>query len=75
MKSWIKIACITAFVSQIATCSSSNQTINESRPAQTVQKGVQQHVEGKDIVDIPEVYMNKLNGLETVKGKVVHIKD
>lgn len=49
--------------------------IYDSRLAPTVQKGVQQHVEGKDIVDIPEVYMKKLNGLEMVKGKVVHIKD
>ncbi|KLA29414.1 hypothetical protein B4077_3474 [Bacillus cereus] len=44
-------------------------------PAQTVRKGIQQYAEGKGIVDIPEIYKNKLKGLETVKGKVVHIKD
>ncbi len=43
--------------------------VNGSKPAQTVQKGVQQHVKGKSIVDITEVYKDKLNGLETVKGK------
>ncbi|AZJ23969.1 thermonuclease [Bacillus wiedmannii] len=59
MKSWIKIACITAFVSQIAACSSTNQTINDSRPAQTVQKRIQQHAEGQGIFDIPETYKNK----------------
>ncbi|EOQ22333.1 hypothetical protein KQ1_05910 [Bacillus cereus BAG3O-1] len=49
--------------------------INNSMPAQTVRKGIQQYAEGKGIVDIPEIYKNKLKGLETVKGKVVHIKD
>ncbi|PEL82567.1 thermonuclease [Bacillus wiedmannii] len=55
----MKIACITAFVSQIAACSSTNQTINDSRPAQTVQKRIQQHAEGQGIFDIPETYKNK----------------
>lgn len=59
----------------MSACSSSAQTKNDSRPAQAVQNGIQQHVEGKGIVDIPEDYMGKLKGLETVKGKVLHIKD
>ncbi|HDR4764752.1 TPA: thermonuclease family protein [Bacillus thuringiensis] len=75
MKIWIKAICITSFVIQMSACSSSAQTKNDSRPAQAVQNGIQQHVEGKGIVDIPEDYMGKLKGLETVKGKVLHIKD
>lgn len=59
----------------MSACSSSVQTKNDSRPAQAVQNGIQQHVEGKGIVDIPEAYKGKLKGLETVKGKVLHIKD
>ncbi|MCW9134107.1 thermonuclease family protein [Bacillus paramycoides] len=74
MKSWIKIACITSFVFQMTACSSSTQT-NDSRPAQTVQKGIQHNVAGKSNVDIPEAYKDKLKGLETVKGKVTHVKD
>ncbi|PFM97091.1 thermonuclease family protein [Bacillus cereus] len=74
MKSWIKVICITSFVLQMTACNSSTQ-VSGSEPAQTVQKGVQQHVKGKGIVDITEAYNDKLNGLETVKGKVVHIKD
>ncbi|MEC0036476.1 thermonuclease family protein [Bacillus cereus] len=75
MKIWIKTICITSFVIQMSACSSSVQTKNDSRPAQAVQNGIQQHVEGKGIVDIPEAYKGKLKGLETVKGKVLHIKD
>lgn len=63
---------ITSFVFQMTACSNSTQTKNDSRPAQTVQNGIQQHAEG---VDIPEAYKGKLKGLETVKGKVLHIKD
>lgn len=74
MKSWFKVICIASFILQMTACNSS-KFVNGSKPDQTVQKGVQQHVEGKYIVDIPEVYMKKLNGLEMVKGKVVHIKD
>ncbi|TCW49354.1 micrococcal nuclease [Bacillus thuringiensis] len=74
MKSWIKVICITSLVLQMTACNSSTQ-VNGSKPAQTVQKGVQQHVKGEGIVDITEAYNDKLNGLETVKGKVVHIKD
>lgn len=74
MKIWIKAICITSFVFQMSACSSSTQ-MNDSKPAQTVQKGMQQHVEGKGIVDIPEAYKGKIRGLETVKGKVLHIKD
>lgn len=58
----------------MSACSSSTQ-MNDSKPAQTVQKGMQQHVEGKGIVNIPEAYKGKLKGLETVNGKVIHIKD
>ncbi|MGT8957058.1 thermonuclease family protein [Bacillus cereus] len=75
MKIWIKAICITSFVIQMSACSSSVQTKNDSRPAQAVQNRIQQHVVGKGIVDIPEAYNEKLNGLETVKGKVIHIKD
>ncbi|MDG0891808.1 thermonuclease family protein [Bacillus paranthracis] len=75
MKIWIKAICITSFVIQMSACNSSVQTKNDSRPAQAVQNGIQQHVEGKGIVDIPEAYKGKLKGLETVKGKVFHIKD
>ncbi|PFZ89269.1 thermonuclease family protein [Bacillus wiedmannii] len=75
MKIWIKAICITTFVFQMSACSSSTQTKNDSRPAQAVQNGIQQHVEGKGIVDIPEAYKWKLKGLETAKGKVLHIKD
>lgn len=74
MKSWFKVICIASFILQMTACNSS-KFVNGSKPDQTIQKGVQQHVEGKYIVDIPEVYMKKLNGLEMVKGKVVHIKD
>ncbi|MED2795883.1 thermonuclease family protein [Bacillus wiedmannii] len=74
MKSWIKVICITSFVLQMTVCNSSTK-VSGSEPAQTVQKGVQQHVKGKGIVDITEAYNDKLNGLETVKEKVVHIKD
>ncbi|EEM83039.1 hypothetical protein bthur0011_28710 [Bacillus thuringiensis serovar huazhongensis BGSC 4BD1] len=56
-------------------CSNSTQTKNDSRPAQAVQNGIQQHVEGKGVVDIPEDYKGKLKDLETVKGEVLHIKD
>ncbi|EMW0391273.1 thermonuclease family protein [Bacillus cereus] len=75
MKIWIKAICITSFVIQMSACSSSVQIKNDSRPAQTVQSGIQQHTVGKGIVDIPEAYNEKLKGLETVKGKVIHIKD
>ncbi|HDR7762189.1 thermonuclease family protein [Bacillus cereus] len=75
MKIWIKAICITSFVIQMSACSSSLQTKNDSRPAQAVQNGIQQHTVGKAIVDIPEAYNEKLKGLETVKGKVIHIKD
>ncbi|PHA25544.1 thermonuclease [Bacillus cereus] len=37
-------------------CSSKTQITNESRSAQTMQKGIQQSVEGQRIVDIPEAY-------------------
>ncbi|EJR29615.1 thermonuclease family protein [Bacillus mycoides] len=73
MKPWIKIACITSLVFQITACSSSAQT-NDSRPAQTAQKIVQQGTEVKSI-DIPEAYKDKLKGLEMVKGKAVYTKD
>ncbi|AHX21881.1 thermonuclease family protein [Bacillus cereus] len=56
-------------------CSNSTQTKNDSRPAQAVQNGIQQHVKGKGIVGIPVNYKGKLKDLETVKGKVLHIKD
>ncbi|MEE3950078.1 thermonuclease family protein [Bacillus wiedmannii] len=75
MKIWFKAICITSFVFQMSACSSSTQTKNDSKPAQAVQNGIQQHVEGKGIVDIPEAYKWKLKGLETAKGKVLHIKD
>lgn len=75
MKIWIKAICITSFLIQTSACNSSVQTKNDSRPAQAVQNGIQQHVEGKGIVDISEAYKGKLKGLETVKGKVLHIKD
>ncbi|MFK4366890.1 hypothetical protein ABH963_003657 [Bacillus sp. RC55] len=44
MKLWIKVICITSFVFQMTACSSSTQT-NDSRPAQTAQKTVQQGTE------------------------------
>ncbi|MBR9655478.1 MULTISPECIES: thermonuclease family protein [Bacillus] len=72
MKQWIKVICITSFVFQMTACSNSTQTKNDSRPAQAVQNGIQQHVEGKSIVDITEAYKGKLKGLETVKEKVLH---
>ncbi|PIE92015.1 hypothetical protein CO726_28870 [Bacillus fungorum] len=75
MKIWVKAICITSFVIQMSACSSSVQTKNDLRPAQAVQNGIQQNVEGKGIVDIPEAYKDKLKGLETVKGRVLHIKD
>ncbi|PEQ27971.1 hypothetical protein CN309_17155 [Bacillus thuringiensis] len=75
MKIWIKAICITSFVFQMTACSNSTQTKSDSRPAQTVQNGIQQHTVGKGVVDIPEAYNEKLKGLETVKGKVIHIKD
>ncbi|MBE5091032.1 thermonuclease family protein [Bacillus thuringiensis] len=59
----------------MSACSNSTQTKNDSRPAQAVQNGIQQHVEGKGIVDIPGDYKGKLKDLETVKGKVLYIKD
>ncbi|TKI09585.1 hypothetical protein FC696_18685 [Bacillus wiedmannii] len=74
MKSWIKIACITSFVFQIVAYSSSTQT-NDSRPVQTLQKGIQHNAEGKRNVDIPAVYKDKLKGLEAFKGQVTHVKD
>lgn len=75
MKIWIKAICITSFVFQMAACSNSTQIKNDSRPAQSVKNGIQQHAEGKGIVDILEAYKEKVKGLETVKGKVLHIKD
>jgi micrococcal nuclease len=75
MKIWIKAICLTSFVLQMAACSNSTQINNESRPAQAVQNGIQQHMEGKGIVDVPEAYKGKIKDLETVKGKVLHIKD
>ncbi|EOP02139.1 hypothetical protein KQ3_04987 [Bacillus cereus B5-2] len=51
------------------TAYNSSTQVNGSKPARTVQKGVQQHVKGKSIVNITEAYKEKLNGLETVKGK------
>lgn len=59
----------------MSACSSSVQTKNDLRPAQAVQNRIQQNVEGKGIFDIPEAYNKKLKGLETLKGKVLHIKD
>lgn len=47
MKIWIKAICLTSFVLQMAACSNSTQINNESRPAQAVQNGIQQHMEGK----------------------------
>ncbi|OOZ79367.1 thermonuclease [Bacillus cereus] len=52
MKFWIKAICITSFVFQMSVCSSPMQTKNDSKPAQAVQNGIQQHVEEKGIVDI-----------------------
>lgn len=75
MKIWIKAICLTSFVFQMSACSSSTQTVSDLRPTETTQKGIQQHVEGKGIVDIPEVYKGKLKDLETVKGRVLHIRD
>lgn len=49
MKIWIKAICITSFVFQMSACSGTSQTKTDSRPAQTVQKGIQQHAEGKGI--------------------------
>ncbi|HDR6315574.1 TPA: thermonuclease family protein [Bacillus thuringiensis] len=74
MKSWFKVICITSLVVQMTACSNSTQ-IHDSKPTQTVHKGIQLHMEGKDNVDIPEAYNEKLKGLETDKGKVIHIKD
>ncbi len=70
-----KVSIVSSCIVMLTACSSSAQTKNDSRPPQAVQKGIQQHVEGKGIVDIPETYKGKLKGLETVKGKVLHIKD
>ncbi|HDR7714127.1 TPA: thermonuclease family protein [Bacillus cereus] len=74
IKFLIKVSIVPSCIVMLTACSSSTQ-MNDSKPVQTVQKGIQQHVEGKGIVDIPEVYKGKLKGLETVKGKVLHIKD
>lgn len=49
MKIWIKAICITSFVFQMVACSNSTQIKNDSRPAQSVKNGIQQHVEGKGI--------------------------
>lgn len=68
MKSWIKVICITSFVFLMTAYNNSIQ-VNGSKPARTVQKGVQQQVQGKSIVDITEAYKEKLHGLETVKRK------
>ncbi|AFQ19725.1 thermonuclease family protein (plasmid) [Bacillus thuringiensis HD-771] len=75
LKFLIKVSIVSTYIVMLTACNSSTQTKNDSRPAQTVQKGIQQHVEGKGIVDIPEAYKGKLKGLEAVKGKVIHIKD
>ncbi|PIE92702.1 hypothetical protein CO726_24965 [Bacillus fungorum] len=74
IKFLIKVSIVPSCIVMLTACSSTAQT-NDSRPVQTVQKGIQQHAEGKSIVDIPEAYKDKLKGLETVKGKVLHIKD
>ncbi|MEC5237782.1 thermonuclease family protein [Bacillus mycoides] len=74
IKFLIKVSIVSSYIVMLTACSSSTQ-MNDLKPAQTVQKGIQQHVEGKGIVDIPEAYKGKLKGLETVKGKVLHIKD
>ncbi|MFJ8219808.1 thermonuclease family protein [Bacillus cereus] len=74
IKFLIKVSIISSYIVGLTACSSSTQT-NDSKPVQTVQKGIHQPVEGKGIVDIPEAYKGKTKGLETVKGKVLHIKD
>ncbi len=70
-----KVSIVSSCIVMLTACSSSAQTKNDSRPAHAVQNGIQQHTVGKGIVDIPEAYNEKLKGLETVKGKVIHIKD
>ncbi|MEC3225482.1 thermonuclease family protein [Bacillus thuringiensis] len=74
MKFLIKASIVPSCIVILTACSSLTQ-MNDSKPVQTAQKGIQQNVEGKGIVDIPEAYKGKLKGLETVKGKVLHIKD
>ncbi|HDR7001241.1 thermonuclease family protein [Bacillus cereus] len=74
IKFLIKVSIVPSCIVMLTACSSSTQ-MNDSKPVQTAQKGIQQQVEGKGIVDIPEVYKGKLKGLETVKGKVLHIRD
>ncbi|MGN4679686.1 thermonuclease family protein [Bacillus cereus group sp. MYBK223-2] len=74
IKFLIKVSIVPSCIAMLTACSSSTQ-MNDSKPAQAVQNGIQQHVEGKGIVDIPEAYKGKLKGLETDKGKVLHIKD
>lgn len=74
IKFLIKASIVPSCIVILTACSSLTQ-MNDSKPVQTAQKGIQQNVEGKGIVDIPEAYKGKLKGLETVKGKVLHIKD
>lgn len=74
IKFLIKVSIVPSCIVMLTACSSSTQ-MNDSKPVQTAQKGIQQHAEGKGIVDIPEAYKGKLKDLETVKGKVLHIKD
>lgn len=74
IKFLIKVSIVPSCIVMLAACSSSTQ-MNDPNPTQTVQHGIQQHVEGKSIVDIPEAYTGKIKGLEIVKGKVLHIKD
>lgn len=74
IKFLIKVSIVPSCIVMLTACISSTQ-MNDSKPVQTAQKGIQQQVEGKGIVDIPEVYKGKLKGLETVKGKVLHIRD
>ncbi|KAB2425310.1 MULTISPECIES: thermonuclease family protein [Bacillus cereus group] len=73
IKFLIKISIISSCIVGLTACSST-QT-NDSKPAQTVQKGIHQPIEGKGIVGIPKAYKGKIKDLETVKGKVLHIKD
>ncbi|MBE7129469.1 thermonuclease family protein [Bacillus mycoides] len=74
IKFLIKVSIVSSYIVMLTACSSTAQT-NDSRPVQTVQKGIQQYTEGESIVDIPLAYKDQLKVLETVKGKVTHVKD
>lgn len=74
MKKWIKAICITSFVFQIAACGNSTQTKMIQDLPKQYKTGYNSTWKGKVLLIFRKL-IRENKGLETVKGKVLHIKD